>query len=67
LLALLAGSLAFAIALALHDELVGVVGEPIECALGEDGVVEQGDPLLDRTIVIDQPKYTSSHIIVYRW
>jgi len=36
-----------AIALALHDHLIGIVGEAIEGALGQDGIVEEGDPFLD--------------------
>lgn len=36
-----------AITLALHDNLVGVVGQAVEGALGQDGIVEERDPLLD--------------------
>jgi hypothetical protein len=43
-----AGALPLAEALALHDDLVGIVGEPIERALGEDRIVEERDPLVDR-------------------
>lgn len=32
---------------ALHDDLVGVVCEVVEGALGKDGIVEQRNPLLD--------------------
>ncbi len=39
----LAGPLAFSEALALHHDLVGVVGKPVEGALGEDRVVEERD------------------------
>jgi hypothetical protein len=36
-----------AITLALHDNLVGVVGEAVQRALSQDGIVEERDPLLD--------------------
>jgi len=48
-----AGTLALAEALALDDDLVSVVSEPVERALGEDRVVEQGDPLLDGAVAGD--------------
>jgi len=31
----------------LRDNLVGVMGEAVEGTLGQDGIVEEGDPLLD--------------------
>jgi hypothetical protein len=42
--------LAAAVAVALDDDLVGVVGEAIEGALGENGVIEEGDPLLNAAV-----------------
>jgi hypothetical protein len=39
--------LPLAIALALEDDLVRVVGQPVEGALGQDGIVEERDPLVD--------------------
>lgn len=41
------GPLPLAIALALGDNLVRVVGEPVEGALGQHGIVEERDPLVD--------------------
>ena len=43
----LAWSLPAVITFALDDDLIGVVGEPVQGALGEDRVIEEGDPLLD--------------------
>jgi hypothetical protein len=40
-------ALSAAITVAFHDDLVGVVGEAVECALGEDGIIEEWDPLVD--------------------
>jgi hypothetical protein len=34
----------------LHDDLVPVVSEPVEGALGEDRVIKKRDPLLDRAV-----------------
>jgi hypothetical protein len=45
--------LATAITLAFHDDLVGVVGEAVEGALGQDGIVEERDPLLDGPVGSD--------------
>ncbi len=45
-----AGPLSLAIALAFEDDLVGVVGESVDGALGEDGIVEERDPLVDGSI-----------------
>ena len=42
--------LSLSVAVALDDDLVGVVGEPIDCTLGEYGIVEQRNPLIDSTI-----------------
>ena len=36
------------IAVPLHDDLVGVVRQPVQRALGQDGIVEERDPLLHR-------------------
>ena len=41
---------ATAIAFALDDDLVSVVGESVESALSEEGVFEQRDPFLNGTI-----------------
>src|SRR4029450_3565269 len=37
----------------LHHDLMGPVGEAIEGAVGEDRVVEEGDPLLDGAVARD--------------
>ena len=37
----------------LHHDLMGPVGEAIQGAVGEDGIVEQGDPLIDGAIARD--------------
>jgi hypothetical protein len=37
----------------LHHDLMGPVGEAIEGTVGEDGVVEQGDPFLDGAMARD--------------
>ena len=34
-------------ALALDDDLVAGVSEPVECAVAEDGIVEEAQPLVD--------------------
>ena len=49
----LTGALSGAVAVAFHDDLVGVVGEAVEGALGEDGIVEEGDPLVDGPVGSD--------------
>ena len=36
--------------LAIHDDLVGVVGEAIKGALGQDGIIEEWYPFLDRSV-----------------
>ncbi len=46
-------TLSFSVAVALYDHLVGIVREPIDGALGEDGVVEQGNPLVDGAVAGD--------------
>ena len=38
---------------ALHDDLMGAVGEAIERAVGEDRIVEEGHPLVHRAIARD--------------
>ncbi len=43
-------ALPLAEAVSLHDELVGVVCQAIEGALGEDRIVEQRDPLVDGAV-----------------
>jgi len=45
-----AGTLSLPEAVALDDDLVGVVGEPIEGALRQDRIVEERDPLLDGAV-----------------
>ncbi len=45
--------LALSEALALEDDLVGIVREAAECALGEDRIGEEGDPFFDRAIADD--------------
>jgi len=42
--------LAAAVAVALDDDLIGIVREAIEGALSEDGVVEEGDPFFDAAV-----------------
>ena len=37
----------------LHHDLMGPVGEAIQGAVGEDGIVEEGDPFLDGAIAGD--------------
>lgn len=37
-------------AFAFHDDLVGIVGQPIQGALGQDGIIEERDPLLNGAI-----------------
>ncbi len=39
-----------AVALSFHDNLIRIVRESIESALSEHGVIEEGDPLLDRAV-----------------
>jgi hypothetical protein len=50
----LAGPLAFPVALALDDDLIGVVGEAVDGGLREDRVIEQRDPLVDRPIAREE-------------
>ena len=38
------------VALALDDDLVAGVGEPVEGAVAEDGVVEETEPLVDSPV-----------------
>jgi hypothetical protein len=45
-----ARALTAAVALALHDDLVGVVGEAVEGTLDQDGVIEEGGPLVDSPV-----------------
>jgi hypothetical protein len=47
------GALAAAIAVAFDDNLIGVVCEAIEGALGEDGIVKERDPLVDGAVRCD--------------
>ena len=47
---MLSGTLAFAEALALEDDLVGVVSEAVQGALSQDRILEQGDPLVERPV-----------------
>jgi len=47
--------LPFSVALAVDDDLVGVVSEAVDGALGEDGVVEQRDPFVDGAVGGDLP------------
>ena len=54
--AVLAGPLSLAVALAFENDLVGVVGEAIDGALGEDGIIEERDPLVDRPVRGDRPR-----------
>lgn len=49
-----AGPLSLAVAVALDRDLVGVVSEAIEGALGEHRVVEEGDPLVDGAVARDE-------------
>ncbi len=37
----------------LHDDLVRAVREAVEGAVGEDGIVEEGDPLVDGPVARD--------------
>jgi hypothetical protein len=46
----LTGSLRASIAGSVHDDLVAVVSETVECALGEDGIIEEGNPLFDGAV-----------------
>jgi hypothetical protein len=48
----LARTLTTAIARTLHDNLMGVVREPIERTLGEDGIIKERDPFLDRRLEV---------------
>ena len=48
-----AGCAGGAQARALHDDLVGAMGKAVEGAVGEDGIVEQGHPLIDGAIACD--------------
>jgi hypothetical protein len=45
-----AGSLAAPVTGSIHDDLVAVVREAIERALGEDRVIEEGNPFLDGAV-----------------
>src|SRR5260370_383392 len=38
---------------ALHDDLVGAVSEAVQRAVGEDGIVEEGHPVLHRGVTRD--------------
>ena len=38
------------VALAFDDDLVAGVGEAVECAVAEDGVVEESEPLVDGVV-----------------
>ncbi len=44
------GRQALPVALALDDDLVAGVGEPVEGAVAEDGVVEEPEPLVDSPV-----------------
>ena len=46
-------ALAAAVTLPLDDDLIGVVGEAVEGALGQDGIIEEGDPLVDYAVGCD--------------
>lgn len=46
----MSGSLFSSVALTLDDDLVGIVGEPVERTLGEDRIVKQWYPFLDRAV-----------------
>ena len=41
---------AFAVAGAFYDDLVAGVGEPVEGAVAQDGVVEESEPLVDSPV-----------------
>ena len=56
----------------LHDDLVRAMGETVERAVGEDGIVEQGHPLIDGTIAGDDRRCVpASETLLYnlkvRW
>ena len=38
------------VALAFGDDLIAGVGQPVERAVAEDGIVEQAEPLLDGAV-----------------
>jgi hypothetical protein len=38
----------------LHDDLMGTVSEAVQGAIGEDGIIEAGDPLLDGAVARDE-------------
>ena len=40
----------FAVAGAFYDDLVAGVGEPVKCAVSQDGVVEESEPLVDSPV-----------------
>ena len=44
------GSLSTAVAGSVHHDLVSVVSEAIEGALGEDRIVKEGRPFVDRSV-----------------
>ena len=46
-------SLTFPVAVAFDNDLVGVVRQPIDRALGKDGIVEQRNPLVDGAVTGD--------------
>ena len=48
-----AGSLSATVGVAFDGDLVGVVGESVEGALGEEGVVEEEDPFVDGAVARD--------------
>ena len=45
--------LTFPVAVAFDDDLVGVVRKPVDRTLGQDGIVEQRNPLVDRAVAGD--------------
>ena len=44
------GRQALPVALALYDDLVAGVGEPVESAIAQDGIIEEAQPLVDRPV-----------------
>src|SRR2546428_229047 len=54
-----ARALAFPVALALDDDLVGVVRKAVDRRLREVGVVEERDPLVDRSIAREDRRRAS--------
>jgi hypothetical protein len=65
-----AGPLSLAIALALDDDLVGVVSESIDSALGEEGILEEWDPFVDGAIARENrggaPMAFEDHLVEVR-